>query len=155
MSPSRVARAHIAVTVIAVATALVALLTYWSVRPYDTVTATGEAFMVGPDVVPIGGTVKYQRESLCIEDYEVLTERWAELHTARDPSALIRSYAISTIITPKADARCIAPSVNTTILPNSLPPGEYRLRLESHTRVNPISTRTVTTYSPWFTIAAP
>jgi hypothetical protein len=85
----------------------------------------------------------------------VLTERWAELHTERDPADLIRAYSISTIITPKAEARCIAPSVNTTILPNSLPPGEYRLRLESHARVNPISTRTVTTYSPWFTIAAP
>ena len=144
------------VTVVAFLAVAVGGASAWAAfAPDDSVRISpAAAVMTGPDVVPQGGTVSWERAWFCNEGVPTRTERTA-LRSA-DDSRSEAGYELPAVTFHPDGASCMRPLPTRIILPNYLPPGEYRLRLVTSWDAPGLKgVRSFTTYSPPFTITAP
>jgi hypothetical protein len=134
-------------TVIGVAVALMALMAYWLLRPYDYLVITPPITVVGEPVVAQGGTIQFSRPSVCIhEDVSVQVERWAVLISGEG------EFELPDIRFSSDDAVCISPYLTKVTIPTYISPGEYKIRSISRYQANPIRTVEVIAYTPPFAV---
>jgi len=141
-----------------VGAAVLTVVLYWLVRPYDLLTVSGDAALVDP---PAGGTyapgdtVSWVRNGdIC--NYGTGTQyshRWIEYRT----SGLSIQIAETEFPQPPGELPvCITDNVTQFVIPpDAVRDGEWRFRTEITYSPNPVRDVTLTTYSPWFTIEVP
>jgi hypothetical protein len=126
----------------------------WSaLAPDDSVRiSTEEAVLTGPAVVGPGGAVSWERAWFCNDGVTTRTERTAV--RSADEGQEQAGFELPAVSFHPDGASCVRPLKTNIILPNYLPPGEYRLRLVTSWDAPGLKgERSFTTYSPKFTIA--
>lgn len=126
-----------------------------SLAPDDSVRISAEeAVLTGPAVVPMGGTISWERAWFCNDGVPTHTERVA--FRSADASKDLAGYSLPAVSFYPEKATCVRPLPTRIVLPNYLPPGEYRLRLVTSWDAPGLKgERSFTTWSPPFEIAAP
>lgn len=131
--------------------AAIILLLVW---PYNLVSFTGEAKVLGSHTVEPGSTLMLEWSSFCVDSEDLYYERWADVYSdeSEDTDELLFSYAIPTFIAYHDTNTCQAPAVGPITLPNYLPPGLYRIRFSVSYHPNLLRTITVSTQTEQFRI---
>ena len=130
------------------AVAVGAVLVAW---PWPTVTVKGDPFIVGSAKVEQGGTITWQRQEACLPKGRTEVYRIAEPIDPADPRLLLE-FDVGDFAITASEPVCFNPSVTPLTLPNTVAPGEWRIRIETVTdHPGPGDTRSVS-YSPPFTV---
>lgn len=127
---------------LALATSLVGLLVFWAVYPYNFVKFNNTPY-------PVKDKTLYQGEYL---EYTVDYCKYTDI----EPESVERDF-VDGIIFKSIDARAnIRPGCNVakpkSIVPTTLPPGDYHLEITVTYRANPIRDITYTNKTETFTV---
>ena len=138
-----------------VLSSVVFLFLYWLVRPYDLLRVYGEPVLVNEPVdgaYQAGDTVAWRRELIC--NYGTGQQdnlRWIE----NGQSGVAIQIASTEFPQPQGDLPvCVEDNITRYVIPpDAVREGMWRFRTDISYKPNPVRVVTITTYSPWFTIA--
>jgi len=137
--------------------AILALLLFWLLRPYDLVTFKGDPGVATPQVVEQGGVVTVTREEFCNNGTDIAVHRWADRYDSDGNVTASFDLGIVEFYNLTGEPVCFSPSSAGITLPNFVvgpngSRGVFRLRLVTTYKPNPIRTVEITTTSTPFTV---
>lgn len=122
-----------------------------AVWPHDEVRISGDAVLLSPGDLPVGGTVVFQRGSFCNDGVDTMVARWADLFV---DGRRVAAFSLPPVqFFTSGEPMCVEPSVSTIVLPDYIPAGEYRLRFITSWEPGGLAaTQQVETVTPLFRI---
>ena len=148
---------YIALGVLIGLIAMMALIIFWLVRPYNDVYFGSSSWEVSPKVVEQGGEITLINPSYCNNNQNVWVERWAQI--LNDKGEVVAAYQLFGVqfLQEGRGFKCFVPSEAKITLPNYVvgPQGRvarFQMHQELFYKPNPVRTVVVSITSDPFVI---